>query len=152
MLHLICRTWGPHGGVTPCNPWKVNRRFRWIFDLHFQDLISRAKMPATRIATSFHAGILLGLFYPEDGGNIFLRNVGWLPTYYTALYPSTWYSSLRLAVSDAGVRERFWTIFFGHLVKIGSASHQISNLRAVGGWRVKNTWSYSTTIPYVIKA
>jgi hypothetical protein len=26
--------------------------------------------------TCFHAGILLGLFYPEDGGDMFLRNVG----------------------------------------------------------------------------
>jgi hypothetical protein len=28
------------------------------------------------LATCFHAGILLGLFYPEDGGDMFLRNVG----------------------------------------------------------------------------
>jgi hypothetical protein len=27
------------------------------------------------IATCFHAGILLGLFDPEDGGEFFLRNV-----------------------------------------------------------------------------
>jgi hypothetical protein len=26
--------------------------------------------------TCFHAGILLGLFNPEDGGDKFLRNVG----------------------------------------------------------------------------
>jgi hypothetical protein len=31
---------------------------------------------------------LLGLFFdPEDEGDIFLRNVGWLSTDYTALYP-----------------------------------------------------------------
>jgi hypothetical protein len=28
------------------------------------------------LATCFHAGILLGLFKPEDGGNMFPRNVG----------------------------------------------------------------------------
>jgi hypothetical protein len=28
-----------------------------------------------RLATCFHAGILLGLFDPEDGGDMFLRNV-----------------------------------------------------------------------------
>jgi hypothetical protein len=40
------------------------------------------------LATSFHAGFLLGLFFdPEDGGDMFLRNVGWLLTDYTALYP-----------------------------------------------------------------
>jgi hypothetical protein len=34
-----------------------------------------------------HAGFLLGSFFsPEDGGHIFLRNVGWLSTDHTALY------------------------------------------------------------------
>jgi hypothetical protein len=40
------------------------------------------------LATCFHAGFLIGLhFDPEDGGDMFLRNVGWLSTDYTALYP-----------------------------------------------------------------
>jgi hypothetical protein len=35
-----------------------------------------------------HMGFLLGLFFdPQDGGYIFLRNVGELSTDYTALYP-----------------------------------------------------------------
>jgi hypothetical protein len=29
----------------------------------------------TLLADCFHAGILLGLFYPEDGSDIFLRNI-----------------------------------------------------------------------------
>jgi hypothetical protein len=34
------------------------------------------------------AGFLLGLFFdPEDGGDMFLRNVGRLSKNYTALYP-----------------------------------------------------------------
>jgi hypothetical protein len=34
----------------------------------------------------FYAGFLLGLFFdPEDGGDMFLRNVGWLSADYTAL-------------------------------------------------------------------
>jgi hypothetical protein len=40
----------------------------------------------TRPANSFHAGILLGLFDPEDVGDKFLRNVGWLLAGYTALH------------------------------------------------------------------
>jgi hypothetical protein len=36
-----------------------------------------------------HVGFLLGwLFDPEDGGDMFLRNVSWLSTDYTALYLS----------------------------------------------------------------
>jgi hypothetical protein len=38
------------------------------------------------LATCFHAGILLVLLPPEDGGDMFLRNAGWLSTDYTALY------------------------------------------------------------------
>jgi hypothetical protein len=45
-------------------------------------------------ATSFRWLIL----YPEDGGDIFLRNVGWLPTENTALssrrYPLMWESQI----------------------------------------------------------
>jgi hypothetical protein len=32
-------------------------------------------------------------FDPEDGGDMFLRNVGWNSTDYTASYPRRWYSS-----------------------------------------------------------
>jgi hypothetical protein len=44
------------------------------------------------------SGFLHGIFfYPEDGGDMFLRNVGWLSmelsTEYTALYPRSYYSS-----------------------------------------------------------
>jgi hypothetical protein len=40
------------------------------------------------LATCFRAGSLLGLFLnPEDGGDMFLRNVSRLSTDYTALYP-----------------------------------------------------------------
>jgi hypothetical protein len=38
---------------------------------------------------------LLGLFVdPEDGGNMFLRNVSWLPADYTALHPRRYGSSV----------------------------------------------------------
>jgi hypothetical protein len=37
-----------------------------------------------------HAGILLGLFCAEDGGDKFIRNVCWLATDYAVIYPR-WY-------------------------------------------------------------
>jgi hypothetical protein len=37
-------------------------------------------------ATYFQAGIFLGFFDPDDGGNMFLRNDNWLSANYTVLY------------------------------------------------------------------
>jgi hypothetical protein len=46
------------------------------------------------LATCFQAGFLLALFFgPEGGGDMFLRNVGWLSMDYTALYPRGQYAS-----------------------------------------------------------
>jgi hypothetical protein len=40
------------------------------------------------LASFFHVGFLLGFFFdPEDGGDMFFRNVRSLSTVYTALYP-----------------------------------------------------------------
>jgi hypothetical protein len=42
-----------------------------------------------------HSRFLLSLLLdPEDGGNMFLRKVGWLSPDYTALYPTRWNSSV----------------------------------------------------------
>jgi hypothetical protein len=32
--------------------------------------------PITLLVASFHSGVLLGLFDPDDGGDMFFRNVG----------------------------------------------------------------------------
>jgi hypothetical protein len=53
--------------ITSCSLLKVNRRFGGTYRLHLHLVL----------ATCFHAGFLLSLvFDPEDGGDIFLRNVG----------------------------------------------------------------------------
>jgi hypothetical protein len=63
--------------TAPCNPLKVDRRFGGAHCLHRQGRISRARYQSerTQLATCFHAAISLGLFDPEDGGDMFLWNV-----------------------------------------------------------------------------
>jgi hypothetical protein len=59
--HLLCRLQGDN-----LSPWTRNHL----------------------LATYFHSGFLFVSFFdPEAGGNMLLRNVGWLSTGYTALYP-----------------------------------------------------------------
>jgi hypothetical protein len=51
------------------------------------DLLSSISLPIALLATCFNVGVLLGLVLePEDGGDMFLPNVGRLTTDYTALY------------------------------------------------------------------
>jgi hypothetical protein len=43
---------------------------------------------SVKVGGSFHAGSMLFLFFdPEDGGDMFLQNVGCLSTDYATLYP-----------------------------------------------------------------
>jgi hypothetical protein len=75
------------------------------------------------LATCLHAGFLRVLFFdPEDVGEIFLQNVGWLSTDYTALYPrrqksswtplwepkplhiSRWYLTIHLQILRKAIR------------------------------------------------
>jgi hypothetical protein len=70
-------------GIIPYSPLKVSRRFGGTYRLHLQG--------ESLLATFSHAGFLLDLFFdPKDGDDMFLRNVGWLLTDYTALYPRRW--------------------------------------------------------------
>jgi hypothetical protein len=71
--------------ITTCSPPKVNRRFGVTYRLHLQGRrISQTK----HHCHLFHAGFLLGLFFDSnDGGDKFLRNVRWLSTESTELYP-----------------------------------------------------------------
>jgi hypothetical protein len=50
--------------------------------------VSEEHTAGGKLATFVHAGFSLSLFFdPEDGGDIFLRNVGGHSTDYTAYYP-----------------------------------------------------------------
>jgi hypothetical protein len=71
--------------ITPCSPLSVNRRFGGTYRLHLQSYACHLLL-LWFLARYF--------FEPEDRGDIFLRNVSWNSTDYTALYPRTWYSSI----------------------------------------------------------
>jgi hypothetical protein len=74
------------GDINTCSPFKVNRRFGGTYCFHFQYL-----------STCIHVITFLCSFKNKDVGDMFLRNVGGLPT---ALYPKRRYSSAyRLHVS-----------------------------------------------------
>jgi hypothetical protein len=74
--------------ITPCIPLKVNRHFGGTCHLHLQGRRKnqarnqRESFPlaftlVSYLAYSFHAGSLLRLFFdPEDGDDMFLRNIG----------------------------------------------------------------------------
>jgi hypothetical protein len=75
--------------ITPCNPLKVSRRLGGTYRLHLQGRrISQAGNQQKAVRA-----LLVLVFYPEDGGDMLLRDVGWLSTDYTALYPRTQNSS-----------------------------------------------------------
>jgi hypothetical protein len=65
--------------ITPCSLLKVNRRFGGICCFHLQGRSISQERNQCETSTCL-------FFDPEDGGNMSLRNVGRLPTDYTALY------------------------------------------------------------------
>jgi hypothetical protein len=68
--------------TTPCGPLEVGGRFGRIcvsifrvkYDEQDTNVKSSGKPERPLLATCFHFGIFLGLFDPEDGGDIILRN------------------------------------------------------------------------------
>jgi hypothetical protein len=58
--------------VLPCSPVKVNQCFGGIYCLHLQGL--RVSQPRNQYETG--SKMLYLFFDPEDGGDIFLQNVG----------------------------------------------------------------------------
>jgi hypothetical protein len=69
--------------ITPYSLLKVNRRFGGMYRRHLQGwriIQARNQYETDRKQSS-------DLFFdPEDGGDFFLRNVGWHSKNYTALY------------------------------------------------------------------
>jgi hypothetical protein len=89
--------------ITPRSPLKINRHFEetyriqlqgnggWSEDFQIRQTEKICKHETSVKAScqhSFQGGFFLCLFFNlEDGGNMFLRNVGWLSMDNTALYP-----------------------------------------------------------------
>jgi hypothetical protein len=82
---------------TTCSRVKTNRRFEGKCRVHLQGWrLSQARNQheAGSACCLLHSGFFVGLLFdPEDWGGMFIRNVGWLSTEYTASYPRRWYSS-----------------------------------------------------------
>jgi hypothetical protein len=70
--------------VTPCSLLSCNRRFGGTYRLHLQGLLATCLLAVS--CWNY-------LFDPEDGGDMFLRNVGCNLRDYTASHPRRWYSS-----------------------------------------------------------
>jgi hypothetical protein len=65
--------------IRQCRPLKVNVRFRGTYCLYFRGrrIIREIFQRESRWQAELYAGILLGLLFdPEDGDDVFLRNVG----------------------------------------------------------------------------
>jgi hypothetical protein len=61
-------------GITPCSPLKKSTD---VSDKHAISIFRLEEAEQTVLATCFHAGFSLGLFFDsEDGGDMLLRNVG----------------------------------------------------------------------------
>jgi hypothetical protein len=84
------------------SPLKVNRRFGGTYLLHIHSRIRSQR------GIRWQTGIFFCLFDPEDGGNMFLRKVGWLSTDYTALFPRIQYFSGVYMFSILGLVSRSW--------------------------------------------
>jgi hypothetical protein len=79
--------------------------------------------PATLGSSPCHlpfACFLLGFYYPEHGGKIFLRNVDWIPTNYTLLY-SRRYSLHNLRCGGPKFLHCYLMINYKNCFYIGSA-------------------------------
>jgi hypothetical protein len=83
-------------------------RFLRFFSAVIQDSVRYEVLKSTifwnitLLATCFHFAIILSLFFePENGGDMFLRNVGWHSKDYTELYRRRWYSSIQDCVQES---------------------------------------------------
>jgi hypothetical protein len=69
--------------ITPCSSLKDNRHFGGTYRLHLHGR-RKSRASLALLDSYFQAGFLIGLLFdPEDGGDMFLRNVDWLSMGYS---------------------------------------------------------------------
>jgi hypothetical protein len=101
-LHILdrcapCKIWGFHGGnYEECRLLGCGAVYILCEPIFRVEVCSCNLQSAT---TCSHWFLALGFFYPEDGGDTFLRNVG-SHKIYMALHPRRWHSSGLLQVTN----------------------------------------------------
>jgi hypothetical protein len=89
--------------ITPCSPLSVNRRFGGTYRLHLQVRKNKFnKKSAWKQVESRSKLVYCGTYFfePEDGGDMFLRKVGWYSTDYVALYHRRSYSLVLFPIRE----------------------------------------------------
>jgi hypothetical protein len=85
--YSICHESSVYWYITLRSPLKVGWRFRGRCNLHLRSRkISQARNHREAGGKQLYVGFFPGFFDPEDRGNTFLWNVGWLSVDYTAFY------------------------------------------------------------------
>jgi hypothetical protein len=85
--------------MTPCSPLSFNRRFGGTNRRHLKGRRNSFSKTSKQAGGKHND--------PEDGGDVFLRNVGWNSTDCTASYPRRWFSpeeKIVLIVTDKSFR------------------------------------------------
>jgi hypothetical protein len=81
--------------VALCRSFELNRCFGRTYRLHLQGrkIRERGTSRLQSAATCSHWLLARGFFYPQDGDDTFLRNVGLIHKIYTAPHPRRRHSS-----------------------------------------------------------
>jgi hypothetical protein len=118
--------------ISLCSPLKVIWHIGGTCRLHLQGWrISQAGNQDEEGSKQNLAGFMLGLFFcPADGHDMFLRNVCWLSTGYTALYPRRQKSSIGYKVNKIN-KWQYLLYFYSHRGMFRSINHRLNKCMVI---------------------